>query len=68
MARHGERAVYKGKLTYAANWDGEFEEVAFWDALDVIGVQAYFPLTEERVPSVTKLTQAWAPYADVAFA
>lgn len=30
-------------LTYAANWT-DFERVPFWDALDVIGIQAYFPL------------------------
>ena len=58
------RAVYEGQLTYAANWDGEFEEVAFWDALDAIGVQAYFPLTEERVPSVATLTRAWTPHVE----
>ena len=58
------RAVYKGQLTYAANWDGEFENVAFWDALDAIGVQAYFPLSEERVPSVAELTHAWTPHAE----
>ncbi len=32
-------------LTYAANWT-DFERVPFWDALDVIGIQAYFPLAE----------------------
>jgi hypothetical protein len=30
-------------LTYAANWT-DFQRVPFWDALDAIGVQAYFPL------------------------
>jgi len=39
------RAVYGGPLTYAANWDA-FERVPFWDALDVVGVQAYFPLAD----------------------
>ncbi len=38
------RRVYGGKLTYASHWSGEFEQVAFWDALDSIGVNAYFPL------------------------
>ncbi len=28
------REVYKGELTYAANWDTEFEKITFWDALD----------------------------------
>lgn len=35
------RAVYRGKLTYSANWD-EAPGVQFWDALDYIGVQ-FFP-------------------------
>lgn len=39
------RQVYAGEITYAANWDG-VEKVTFWDAVDVIGVQAYFPLTD----------------------
>lgn len=37
------RAVYSGHLTYAANWDS-LHKVEFWDDLDSIGVQAYFPL------------------------
>ena len=37
------RAVSAAQLTYAANWDA-FERVGFWDALDAVGVQAYFPL------------------------
>ncbi|MFT5291999.1 MAG: hypothetical protein ACI8QS_000867 [Planctomycetota bacterium] len=37
------REVTDAKLTYAANWT-DFERVPFWDALDAIGVQAYFPL------------------------
>jgi len=32
-------------LTYAANWS-DFEQVGFWDALDVIGIQAYFPIVD----------------------
>lgn len=45
------RNVYKGKLTYAANWD-EFKRTPFWKDLDYIGIDAYFPLTEEKTPSV----------------
>jgi hypothetical protein len=37
------RAVYSGRLTYAANFD-QYQEVGFWDALDLIGINAYFPL------------------------
>lgn len=37
------RAVYHGSITYAANFDA-FERTPFWDALDAVGVDAYFPL------------------------
>ena len=47
-------------LTYSAAWD-TYERVPFWDALDVIGIQAYFPLVEhERLPSQRELDDAWA--------
>jgi glycosyl hydrolase family 113 len=38
------RRVYPGPLTYAANWWREVEAVPFWDALDRIGVQFFYPL------------------------
>lgn len=37
------RAEWHGPITYAANWD-RVDDVPFWDAVDAIGVQAYFPL------------------------
>jgi hypothetical protein len=52
------RTVYQGKLTYAANWD-EYPTVPFWDALDFAGVNAYFPLTDEKTPSLESLNKAW---------
>lgn len=57
------RGVYKGKLTYAANWD-EYEKTPFWEQLDYIGVDAYFPLSEERTPSVNSLSRAWKPWKE----
>ena len=38
------RSVYSGPLTYAANWGQEFEALAFWDELDLLGVNFYYPL------------------------
>jgi Glycoside Hydrolase Family 113 len=55
------RKVYKGKLTYAANWD-EYLDVPFWDALDYAGVNAYFPLTNSKTPKISELKKAWQPY------
>ncbi|TMM32239.1 glycoside hydrolase [Polaribacter aestuariivivens] len=55
------RKVYKGKLTYAANWD-EFKRVPFWSELDFIGVDAYFPLTDKKSPSVADFELGWTPH------
>jgi hypothetical protein len=52
------RGIYKGKLTYAANFN-EFEKVPFWNELDFIGIQAYFPLTKDEHPTVGKLELGW---------
>jgi hypothetical protein len=40
------RNVYRGPMTYAANWGDEFEKLAFWDALDYLGVNNYYPLAD----------------------
>ena len=45
------RSVYSGRVTYAANFD-QFEMVGFWDALDLISINAYFPLRELWQPGV----------------
>lgn len=39
------RKVYNGKMTVAANFDN-YDEVEFWDELDLIGINAYFPLRD----------------------
>jgi hypothetical protein len=52
------RAVYSGKITYSANWD-VYQKVTFWDKLDYIGIQAYFPLTKQPNPNETTLKKAW---------
>ena len=53
------RARYKGKLTYCANWSEDVSHVAFWDALDWIGVQAYFPLADRPAPTLEDLLAGW---------
>lgn len=52
------RAVYPGPLTYAANHDS-YGMVPFWDVLDVVGIDAYFPLAEEPTDDVAQLTESW---------
>lgn len=53
------RSIYSGKITYAANWYDEFEKVKFWDKLDYIGIQAYFPLTKNKNPTVKQVSKGW---------
>ncbi|MCP4664662.1 MAG: hypothetical protein GY856_55470, partial [bacterium] len=38
------RRVYPGIVTYAGNWWEDFDRAPFWDRLDAVGVDAYFPL------------------------
>jgi len=57
------KKVYKGKLTYAANWD-EYKDVPFWKDLDFIGVDAYFPVSENKTPSVEEARQGWQPWKE----
>ncbi|TNJ43874.1 glycoside hydrolase [Tamlana fucoidanivorans] len=55
------KAIYKGKLTYAANWD-EFKRTLFWDQLDFIGIDAYFPVSEAKTPTIEDCLKGWEPY------
>jgi hypothetical protein len=40
------RSIYRGPLTYAAVQGEEFETLRFWDALDYIGLNNYYPLPD----------------------
>ena len=53
------RSVYHGRLTYGANWN-EVEAVPFWDALDHVGVLAYFPICDAPNPTSAQLDAGWA--------
>lgn len=55
------KTVYDGKLTYAANWD-EYKRVPFWNELDYIGVDGYFPVSDMQTPTVTDATLGWQPW------
>lgn len=57
------RSVYTGGITYAANHD-EYLSVEFWEDLDFIGVDAYFPLATEPETDVGRLVRAWEPIID----
>jgi hypothetical protein len=52
------RGATDARLTYAANWT-DVDRVPFWDALDAVGVQAYYPLAEEGEPDDEELRAGW---------
>ncbi|MCB0634673.1 MAG: hypothetical protein KDD15_33305, partial [Lewinella sp.] len=54
------RGLYSGPITYAANWGEEFEQLAFWDELDFIGLNCYYPLSNGERPSKKELEDAFA--------
>lgn len=52
------RAVYNGKVTYAANWDN-YMNITFWKDLDYIGIDAYFPFSDAAHPIREELVHGW---------
>lgn len=58
------KKIYKGKLTYAANWD-EFKRTSFWDALDFIGMDAYFPVSDSKTPTVSECLEGWKSHKEL---
>src|SRR3972149_3348136 len=38
------RQIYHGPLVYAANYGKEFEQLTFWDSLDYMGLDNYYPI------------------------
>jgi len=51
---------YSGPLVYAANFD-EYAGVAFWDAVDLIGIDAYWQLSRAPTTDAGVLQGAWEP-------
>ena len=54
------RAIYNGTVIYSANWD-EYESISFWEELDYIGLNSYFPINAMAVPNIKKTIKNWKP-------
>ena len=54
------REVYDGALTYSANSD-EWQGITWWDAVDCVGITAYFPLASDPAerPTEGQIRAAW---------
>lgn len=57
------RELYPGKLTYAANWDN-YQAITFWEQLDFIGIDAYFPICPHKTPRADSLVGYWSTEKD----
>lgn len=57
------RKIYNGKITYASNWDS-YKYVHFWEQLDYIGVDAYFPVSTEKTPQLHTVQESWKKWED----
>lgn len=54
------RARYHGTLLYSAD-PGEAAHVPFWDALDMIGIDVYYPLSAHATTDASELQRSWEP-------
>jgi hypothetical protein len=54
----GARALFHGQIAYEENWD-VLGNARFLDAVDLIGVSAYFPLDPAASPSLAQLLADW---------
>jgi hypothetical protein len=56
------RSRFHGRISFDANWDVA-TQVDFFDAVDVIGVDAYFPLSvASQTPSTADFVAAWSQW------
>jgi len=62
------RSIYSGPLTYSANWSpngslGGYQNISWWNQLNEVGIDAYFPLTGSADPTEASLQSAWTSQA-----
>ena len=57
------RRVYDGPITYCAAFE-EYADVPWWDAVDAVGISAYFKLTDDRLADEAALRRGWQKVYD----
>jgi hypothetical protein len=70
------REIYPGPLVYAATQGPEFETIQFWDQLDYIGLNNYYPLPDDlsttavlqKIETVQKKFQKPVIFTEAGFA
>lgn len=59
------RRRFHGFLSYESNWD-QFSRLSWWNALDAVSISAYFPLSNDPLPTTASLVAGWSDYVDPA--
>lgn len=61
------RREFTGLITYASLSStgasaphGEENRILWWDAVDYIGIDAYYPLTRKKDPTVAEMIESWS--------
>jgi hypothetical protein len=57
------RGHFSGIVLWSANWDREFAGLPFWDALDLMGVACYDPVSDKPDPTEADLHTGWRAIA-----
>jgi len=57
------RLFFPRAVTYSGNWYGDVENVKFWNRLDVVGIDSYFPLAASPQASRADLDKGAAEVA-----
>ena len=55
------RSKYRGPLTYGGD-AYHYQQVAFWDLLDYVGIDAYLSVSDLPNPSLTEIVAGWTNY------
>lgn len=58
------RQNYHGQLVYAENWD-KVNKTDIWEDLDFIGVDAYFPISDNYSPETKEIELGWEKHKEV---
>jgi len=58
------RTKYSGQLTYASNWN-EYRKTPFWNKLDYIGIDAYFPVSDKKTPTFNDCVAGWKTHKPI---
>lgn len=57
------RSRFSSEIVYAASWD-EASKVSFWQSVDLVGVDFYFPVTVRPDPGRFEILSGWQPWLE----